>query len=300
MITVLGSINLDLITTVDRLPQPGETVVGRDFATAEGGKGANQALAARRAGAIVHLRGMVGSDAFADHALQLLDEAGVDMSGVRRIAGATGTALITVDGNGENTIAVVPGANGHVSSDDATDAVRAMQSGDHLLLQLEIPAEAVAAALDAAREKGVVSLINTAPLTDEAAALAALADVIVANETEFELLAGKSLTTAATREAELMRRHRESGQTLIVTLGADGVIAAHDGSLVRVNGLTIEPIDTVGAGDTFCGYLAAGLDGGLAFEDALRRAAVAGSLACLKHGAQPAIPFLTDVEAALA
>jgi len=300
MITVLGSINMDLIVTVDRLPEAGETVGGRDFATAAGGKGANQALAARRAGAAVRFCGAVGNDTFADPALLLLDQAGTDLGAVRRINGATGTALIMVDAHGENVIAVVPGANGGVDADDARKATASMRDGDHLLVQLEIPAATIRAGLEGARAAGAVSIVNTAPLTAEAADLAALADIVVANETEFERLTDKRLETKAEREAELMRRHRSTGQTLIVTLGADGVIAARDDTLVGVRGLAIEPVDTVGAGDTFCGYLAAGLDAGLGFETALTRAAAAGSLACLKHGAQPAIPSAAEVDAALA
>ena len=156
-----------------------------------------------------------------------------------------------VDSSGENIIAIIPGANGRAGIEDAEAAIAAMQTGDHLLLQLEVPAAATRAAMTAARRAGITSVINTAPLTEDAAELAALADIVVANETEFKLLAGKSLTAAVDREAELMRLHADSGQTLIVTLGADGVIAAREGALVRVNGLTILPVDTVGAGDTF-------------------------------------------------
>ncbi len=299
MITVFGSINMDLIATVDRLPVSGETVAGQDFATAAGGKGANQALAARRGGAEVRLYGAVGRDNFAEPALELLQDAGTNLSHLRRVEGPTGTALIMVDRGGENIIAVVPGANGRVGAEDAEAAVGSMRPGDHLLLQLEVPADATRAALTAARQAGILSVINTAPLTDDATELAAQADIVVANETEFELLAGKSIASAADREAELMRMHSDTGQTLIVTLGADGVIAARDGALARVAGLTIQPVDTVGAGDTFCGYLAAGLDAGLAFETALQRAAAAGSLACLKPGAQPAIPTAAEVDGAL-
>jgi ribokinase len=299
MITVLGSINMDLTATVDRLPKSGETVGGQHFATAAGGKGANQALAARRGGAAVRFCGAVGNDNFAAPALSLLEQAGTDLSRVRTVDGATGTALIMVDTLGENIIAVVPGANGSVGEQDATEAVASMNAGDHLLLQLEVPSRAIGAALAAARAANVVSLINIAPLTDDAAELAADADIVVANETEFELLAGKSLSSRGDRETELMRLHGETAQTLIVTLGADGVIAARNGTLVSVQGLVIDPVDTVGAGDTFCGYLAAGMDAGLAFETALQRAAVAGSLACLKSGAQPAIPTAAAVDAAL-
>lgn len=299
MITVFGSINMDLIAKVDRLPKSGETVGGHEFTTAAGGKGANQALAAGRAGATVHMCGAVGNDTFAAPSLAYLESAGVSLARARSVDGATGTALIMVDTHGENIIAVVPGANGAIDDSDAIAAVDAMNGGDYLLLQLEIPAIAIEAALRAARTKGIISVLNIAPLTDDAKALAQQADIVIANETEFELLAGKPDLGAAQREKILMELHQVSGQTIIVTLGAEGAIAAHEGTLHRVRGLDIKPVDTVGAGDTFCGYLAAGLDKGAEFSSALRQAAVAGSLACLKPGAQPAIPLAQDVAAAL-
>lgn len=295
MITVFGSINMDLIATTERLPKPGETVAGNSFATAAGGKGANQALAARRAGRYVHMAGAVGRDAFAEGALELLDSAGTDLSLVNRVEGPTGTALILVGGDGENMIAVIPGANGKVSGDNAEDAVNAMNEGDILMLQLEVPVEAVERALAASRAKGIASILNLAPLIPDAPRLGRLADIVIANETEFERLAGQENMTAGDREAALERLHAETGQTLIVTLGGDGVIAIRDGQISRAQGLVIEPVDTVGAGDTFCGYFAASLDEGLDFNSALRRAAVAGSLACLKPGAQPSIPLAAEV-----
>ena len=297
MITVLGSINMDLIATTDRLPQPGETVAGSGFSTAAGGKGANQALAARRAGSDVRMTGAVGEDNFAGPALALLDDAGTDLSSVARVTEPTGTALILVGGTGENMIAVVPGANGTVGETQAKAAVDAMQAGDILMLQLEIPAATVETALKAARDKGVLTVINTAPLTDDAARLSALADIVVANETEFELLAGHAIPDAAARKAALEAMHGKTGQTFVVTLGGDGVIAIRDGAFFSAAGLKIDPVDTVGAGDTFCGYLAASLEQGLDFQKALRRAAVAGSLACLTRGAQPAIPLAEAVDA---
>jgi ribokinase len=299
MITVFGSINMDLVATTPRLPKPGETVPGTGFATAAGGKGANQALAARRAGAAVRMVGAVGRDEFAGPALDLLDKAGTDLAGVARVEGPTGTALILVGGDGENMIAVVPGANGTVSTDQAIAAVSSSQPGDILMLQLEVPAASVKAALEAARAHGVRSILNTAPLIAEAAELAKLADIVIANETEFELLVGRSNLTAEQREQMLLEMHAQTGQILIITLGGEGVVAAEGGGLHRTQGLKIEPVDTVGAGDTFCGYLAAGLDAGLGFDEALRRAAVAGSLACLKPGAQPSIPLADEVAASL-
>jgi ribokinase len=296
MITVLGSINMDLIATTERLPQPGETVAGSGFSTAAGGKGANQALAARRAGSAVRMSGAVGEDGFAKPALALLDEASVDLSAVARTGEPTGTALILVGGTGENMIAVVPGANGTVGIAQAEAAVDAMQAGDILMLQLEIPAATVEAALKAARAKGITTMINTAPLTADAARLARMADIVVANETEFELFAGSKIADAEARRQVLEKLHGETSQTLVVTLGADGVVAIRDGRLHSAQGLKIEPVDTVGAGDTFCGYLVASLEQGLDFERALRRAAVAGSLACLIPGAQPSIPLAEAVD----
>ncbi len=299
MITVFGSINMDLIATTAELPKPGETVPGQTFSTAAGGKGANQALAARRAGATVKMAGAVGSDTFAEPALALLKEAGTDLSSVLKASEPTGTALILVGGNGENMIAVIPGANGAITADEAVKTVEAMSAGDILMLQLEIPAAAVEAALKAAREKGVTTILNTAPFTGDAVRLSGLADIVVANETEFDLVAGEAAASAEARIAALKSMNSQSGQTFVVTLGGDGVVAIRNGEILTTKGLTIEPVDTVGAGDTFCGYLAASLDQGLSFAQALRRAAVAGSLACLSRGAQPSIPLAEAVDQAL-
>lgn len=297
MITVFGSVNMDLIATTTRLPQPGETVAGTGFATAAGGKGANQALAAQRAGSAVRMVSAVGKDAFAEPALALLKEAGAHLSGVKPVDEPTGTALILVGGDGENMIAVVPGANGTITAEDADAAVNGMTAGDILMLQMEVPADAVAQAFSAAKARGIRTLFNTAPLTDDAIRLARSASILVSNETEFELLIGRKDLSAEARIEAMRNLHTETGQTLVVTLGADGVVALHDGTLLTSAGLKIEPVDTVGAGDTFCGYLAASLDQGLPFANALRRAAVAGSLACLKPGAQPAIPRAAEVDA---
>lgn len=299
MITVFGSINMDLIATTTELPKPGETVPGQTFSTAAGGKGANQALAARRGGSRVKMSGAVGSDTFAQPALALLDEAGTDLSSVLKASEPTGTALILVGGNGENMIAVIPGANGTITADEAVKTVGAMSAGDILMLQLEIPAIAVEAALKDAREKGVTTILNTAPFTQDAVRLSALADIVVANETEFDLVSGEPASSAEARIAALRKLHSQSGQTFVVTLGGDGVVAIRDGEILTTKGLTIEPVDTVGAGDTFCGYLAASLDQGLTFSQALRRAAVAGSLACLARGAQPSIPLAEAVDRAI-
>ncbi|MGX9181505.1 ribokinase [Mesorhizobium sp. BHbdii] len=297
MIIVIGSINLDLIANVDRLPAPGETVRGSGFTTAPGGKGANQALAAARAGAKVRMVGAVGKDNFATEALALLRDGKIDLSGVGETFASTGTALIMVADGGENVIAVVPGANDSVVTGDLSKAF--MKKGDVVLLQQEIPLQTVEAALDVARAAGTVTVLNTAPFRGEAAAFLGKADYVVANETEFDLYGEALSLSGGDRPARMRDYAGKTGRTIVVTLGGDGVLAATPADLLMVPALKITPVDTVGAGDTFCGYFAAGLSSGLPLDQALARAAAAGSLACLKPGAQPAIPLAKEVDAAL-
>ena len=297
MITVFGSVNIDLVATAQRLPHPGETVAGNGFVTTPGGKGANQALAARRAGAEVRFAGAVGNDGFAGEALALLGDSGVDLSLVRTVAGPTGTAIILVDAGGENMITVIPGANGALTPVAAEAAVMGRGPRDLLMMQLEIPEASVEAALAAARRTGVRTLLNLAPLTAEAARLGRLSDIVVANETEFDCLVGSKLEGDEARIDALRRLHGENGRTVVVTLGERGAVAISDGEIIRVGSPRIVPVDAVGAGDTFCGYLAAGLDAGDDFVVSLQRAAVAGAIACLSPGAQAAIPARSAVDA---
>lgn len=303
MITVLGSINLDLFATADKLPLPGETVSGNSFATASGGKGANQALAVLRAGGDLHLKGAVGDDPFGEQALAELRKEGANLDGVDTLGDTTGVAVILVGGTqdnaAENVIVVVPGANGLVSVEKAQEAVAEMRSSDILLLQQEIPFASNLVALEAARKLGVTSILNTAPFTSDSPKLAALADIVVANETEFADLMGKKLNLADIT-AQIKTYALKHNQVLVVTLGADGTVAATPtGDVYEIPALKITPVDTVGAGDTFCGYLAASLNTGIPFGDALKRASIAGSLACLAPGAQPAIPHAAEVAAKL-
>ncbi|RYE59308.1 MAG: ribokinase [Hyphomicrobiales bacterium] len=294
MIVVFGSTNLDQVGTVSRLPAPGETVAGGTFSMAPGGKGANQALAARRAGADVRHVSAVGNDAFADMALNLLEDGGVDLSQMRRAEAATGIAMIFVDGEGENVIAILPGANGTVSAADADAALGSLSSSDTILVQQEVPQAATRRALEIAREKGTRSIINTAPFLPDTPEMAGLADIVVANETEFALLSGRPIEEL---DAAMDEWVQKTGRTIVVTLGPGGARAVSPEGKFAVPAYKVTPVDTVGAGDTFCGYLAASLDAGLTLEQSMRRAAVAGSLACLNPGAQPAIPLAKDVDA---
>lgn len=296
MIVVFGSTNLDQVGTVTRLPKPGETVAGGTFSMAPGGKGANQALAARRAGAEVRHVSAVGDDAFADMATGLLREGGVDLSRLRTADTASGIAMIFVDAEGENVIAVLPGANGTVSAEDAEAGLADLGPGDIVLVQQEIPQPATRRGLEIARQKGAKSVLNTAPFLEDTPDLAPLADIVVANETEFSLLSGRPISEL---DEAMAAWAEKTGRTVVVTLGPDGARARTPDQSFSVAAHKVTPVDTVGAGDTFCGFLAAALDTGLDLEAAMKRAAVAGSLACLKAGAQTAIPTQADVDGVL-
>ena len=298
MITVLGSINFDMICRVSRLPTPGETAPGSDFLTAPGGKGANQALAVARAGAPVAMVGAIGGDGFAGEAVSLLKAGGVGLESVQTVEGPTGVALILVDEAGENVIAVAPGANGTLAP--AGMAKLAFQAGDVLLLQLEIPVAAMDAAAAKARAAGASVVLNFAPFRSDALGLVEHATHLVVNESECALIADALGVKGSTAEAKARALAETCNVSVIVTLGGDGVTAVDGGATVKAPALPVDVVDTVGAGDTFCGYLAAALHEGLAEEEALTLAAAAGSLACTKPGAQPSIPRRADVAAALA
>lgn len=298
MIVVFGSINIDLIGHAPTLMRPGETVLGTSLEFSPGGKGGNQALAASRAGAEVKMVGCVGSDDFATRALALLSEAEIDLSGVRRMDRHTGTALIIVDDAGENMITVLPGANSRLTAAALEQA--GIADGDYLLLQLETPMDGVLAAATLARQNGAKVVLNLAPFVDFDPALLEKVDVLVVNETE---LAGvlKLLEAPELDEADAVSWLSEKfGNTVVATLGSRGAIAVAAGSVTTVSSLKIKPVDTVGAGDTFVGYLAAGLAEGGDLSSAMERASVAAGLACLTPGAQPSIPERSVVDSRLA
>lgn len=288
MIVVFGSINVDLVVPVPVLPGPGETVLGGDYALLPGGKGANQALAARRAGAEVVLVGAVGIDSFAAVALGPLRQAGIDTRLVRSVAAPTGCAAIMVSAAGENMIAVASGANASVRADQLPDAL--LGPGMLLIAQMEVPCEETAAAIRRVRARGGRSLVNFAPALPGGLDLLREVDFVVANQGEAALLGADPASLAAR-----LRRG------LIITRGPSGAIAyLTDGAVLAVPALPIVPLDTTGAGDTFVGVLAAALDGDAPLETALRRASAAAGLACLARGAQTAMPDAAAIDAATA
>jgi ribokinase len=292
---VFGSINLDLSLPVPRLPAVGETLLGGSALLSPGGKGANQAHAARRYGAVVRLAGAVGDDALADAALAGLKAAGVDLTGVRRLPGqSTGVALIQVTPGGDNAIAVGPGANARVKAADVDDAAL---EGVDLLLQGEVPLAESMALARRARARGARVTLNLAPAHEAGALDPAAIDRLVVNEVELQMLTASAGPLEATARArDWAARH---GVTVIVTHGADGAsLHPPDGPSLAVPASPTAVVDTTGAGDAFCGVLAAALALGEPLSQALHRAVLAGSWACRSAGAQCAQPDRARVLAA--
>jgi len=295
---ILGSINLDMIATGQTLPNAGETVLGKTFVTAPGGKGANQALAAARSGADVQLFGAVGSDDFAPLALAEMKKAHINLEGVITTPTSTGIAMVLINDIGENVIMVIPGANAKVDETMAQKCLEQMSKGDYLAMVQEIPPAAIKSALKMARDKGIISILNIAPAIPETKELAQLADIVIANETEAMHLFGKIV--AEEKIADVSSKWAcDNDKTLIITLGSRGVLGFSPTEQIKVEALKITPIDCVGAGDSFCGYLAAGLAAGQNLKTAMEQGATAGSLACLKPSAQYAIPNAIDVKNAM-
>jgi ribokinase len=297
MIIVFGSINLDIVTRAERIPGPGETVKGESYQLIPGGKGANQALAARRAGSETVMVGAVGKDSFADLALENLWRDGVDLSLIRKADIPTGIANITVDENGENAITVASGANNKVTASQL-DVVE--RPTGYLLTQNEVPASENILALAKARELKLKTIYNAAPakkLSDEELGLI---DWLVVNETEALIVAqgaGVSAGLDSVTAAEALSE--KTGNNIIVTLGSKGAYSFGPAGNHHGKALNIDVRDTTAAGDTFTGVFAASLEQGFEVADALRRASTAGSLACTAFGAQPSIPDKAAIEKAL-
>ena len=296
-VVVLGSLNIDLIVSTVRLPEPGETVKGECIANELGGKGANQAVAAARAGAAASFVGVVGDDDQGAAMLARLQEFGVDASAVTRTAGQTGCALV-VTCSEDNQIVIIPGANARVDASLA-DKV-ALSEGDICVAQLETSVEASRRLFEQARTVGARSILNAAPADAGAMGLIPLVDVLIVNESECRLLAAMPEAVFSDDATLLLARDRlglASGQALIATLGPDGVAIACADGVVRVRGEKVEVVDTTGAGDCFCGYFAAGLAQGKALEEAASLANIAASLAVQSRGAACSVPQYSAVEA---
>jgi ribokinase len=296
-ILVVGSSNTDMIIKLDRIPRPGETILGGEFVTVAGGKGANQAVGAARAGGTVTFIARVGQDMFGEQAVAGFVKDGINVDHVfRDKASPSGVALIFVAKDGENSIAVASGANGRLSPADVKKATRAFSGASVLVMQLETPLDTVQAAAGLARKAGVRVILNPAPARPLPDKLLRCVSILTPNETEAELLTGIKVDNdaAAAKAADELRTR--GVQTVILTLGARGAFVATAEGKQLVPGFKVKPVDTTAAGDIFNGALAVALAEGKPLAEAVRFANAAGALSVTKMGAQPSAPKRKDIE----
>lgn len=296
---VIGSVNMDVVSNVKQFPLPGETLHSSGTKFVPGGKGANQAVAAARAGAVCTMVGAVGLDPFGDTLVDSLAEKGVQAESVLRKEGTSGIALITVNEEGENNIILSAGANGKVSEEDIASTVQ-WDGAYAVLLQNEIPWETTVAAIRSANGQGVRVFLNPAPARELADDLFPLIDTLIVNETEAAVVTGVKVIDFVSAEAAAERALAKGAASVIVTLGEQGCFyAGAAGVRAAVPAFRVKPVDTTAAGDTFIGAYAAACTDGLATEEALRFAAAAAALAVTRPGAQSSIPDKAEIGAFL-
>jgi ribokinase len=295
-IVVVGSVNMDLIAEVSRLPAPGETVLASQLQTAPGGKGGNQAVAAARLGARAHMIACIGADDYGGELKSSLSRDGVDVTGVRTVDAHTGIAMICVDGQGQNQITAVLGANGRLTA--AMIDSSEWTPSTWVVAQLEVPLEAVQSAFRQAKARGARTLLNAAPAREIPADLWILTQVLVVNETEAAMLSGGPVNDRPSAVAAA-RALRDLGPEIVaVTLGADGAVIVA-GEAWHIPALSVTVVDTTAAGDAWVGAFAVSLGRGADLMTAAAVASVAGALTATGRGAQPSLPHLSDVTARL-
>jgi ribokinase len=298
MITVVGSFNMDLFIEVPRFPAPGETLFGKNFRRAPGGKGANQAYTTARMGQPAAMIGALGRDAFGEEMAANLNAIGVNTSGVVwRNDIASGVGMVTLDATGQNQIIVANGANDTLAAEDVRQQSALIAKSRALVTQLETPLESVETALSLAREGGIPAILNPAPYSPVPDALLALCDWIIPNEIEAAKLSGIEVRddqTAARAAAKIRQRSR--CPNILVTLGANGVWIDTPHHSLHVPGFKVDAIDTVGAGDTFIGAWASKLVEGADIREAVRFGCAAAAIAVTRRGAQASIPTRAEVE----
>lgn len=299
MLSLVGSINQDLVARVARLPKPGETVRANSLDEIAGGKGANQAVAASRAGGHVAMIGRVGRDTFGPMLLANLSDERVHTEFVQQTSGPSGVAIINVDDDAENSIVIVPGANGRLTPEDVRAGSSAIAASQLLLLQLEVPIETVIAAIDVAKEARVPVLLDPAPAPRSFPQELLDVAYVCPNESEAETLTGIAVCDDASAFAAADRL-RECGATaVLVTRGSQGVTLVTESVRTVVPAISVDAVDTTAAGDAFAGAFAVQIAEGTGIEQAVRFAAIAGALAVSKAGAQPSLPTRREIEARL-
>lgn len=292
-VLVLGSINVDIVSRVTALPIPGETVSGGPLEVLLGGKGANQAVAAALSGAETKMLGCIGRQSFGLPLRDMMRDYGVDMSAVATLDGPSGAALIGVDASAENAIIVSPGANGRAGE----ASFPAPGAGDYVLAQLELPVDVVLDYFQRARSAGAKTILNTAPALDIPDLLIELSDILILNETELTTYSGNSGGGKPAQQAALLRRRED--QIIVATLGADGLVALVGDEARALPATRVDPVDTTGAGDCFCGALTARLAASEAIWDALTYAQAAAAISVTRPGAAGSMPTRAEVLDAL-
>ena len=300
MIIVFGSLNMDMSLRVDKLPEAGETILSNEYDLNPGGKGGNQALAACRAGAKVAIVGKVGDDAYGRSIADALKRDGVMVSGIAKSdTRHTGTAVTVRETKGKKQIIILSGANAEVASDQVPDEI--LVPGNVLLMQMELPFEETVAVLTRAKKRGCTTILNLAPAIKLPKEVIGLLDYLIVNSIEAKQMAEKLNLVTEYNAAKIAYDLAKEGQlTCVMTLGKSGAIAVtQDGIAIGVPILNLDQsliVDVNGAGDAYCGTFAAAIHAGMELSEAMRRASVAGTLTCMKQGAQPSLPYLDDIE----
>lgn len=294
-ILVIGSSNTDMTIKSDNLPLPGQTILGGRFVMGPGGKGANQAVAAKRLGGNVEFICKVGHDIFGKNAADGYKKEGIDISHILYSTEPSGVALILVDKTGENVISVAPGANGDLSVEDIESIANVIKEADYLILQLEIPTDAVVRAAKIAHEAGVYVILNPAPACKLPNELFQYISLITPNQTETELMTGVKLINEQSFITAVENFNRMGVKDVIITLGSKGSLVCYDGKNEFVPAIKVDAVDATAAGDTFCGAVCVALSQGKNLKEAAVFATKAASLTVQKMGAQDSIPSITDI-----